>query len=265
MGKSSSKMDNGVIVPVITPFNPIEIFPVIDHILHGGVSTIFLLGTTGEALKQTMSQKKNLIKNVANHIGKRAKFFVGITTPNMNDSLELMNLAYDVGATASFVAPRVLGPDCNAIIDTLLESGRGNLFLYNYPALSEGQFLPVDHILPFMSEERILGIKDSSGDLAYFDEIIKKRAEIKTHFKIFYGPENNLLEALKRDINGFVPGTGNLEPRLACEIWNKKEKGPWDEWKQTKEMIGQKSKENYIVGIKLILKDRGLISDANLY
>jgi hypothetical protein len=51
---------------------------------------------------------------------------------------------------------------------------------------------------------------------------------------------------LTRDINGFVPGTGNLEPRLACELWNKKQKGPWDEWNKAKALIVQKSKDNLL-------------------
>lgn len=262
MEKKLKDLPSGVIVPVITPFKLSEILPVIDNILKGGVTGIFLLGTTGEGLKVSFNQKKSLIKNVADHVKNRAHLLVSITSQTVKESLELMELVHSTSAYASVIAPAVMSPNCAAIVDELLSKGPGNLFLYNYPKISAGRFIPIEHITPYMSESRVIGIKDSSGDMKYFDEILHRK---KGHFRVFYGPEDNLLEALKRDINGFVPGTGNIASGLAQELWQKKELGPWEKWNAIKAEMGKKDPQNYIKALKVILMERGLITDPQLF
>lgn len=256
-------LSQGVIVPIVTPYHFSELPILIDHVLKGGVQMIFLLGTTGEAPYLQLKQKKELVKLAASHIGKKAQLLVGITCPTIPDTLELMELANEVGAFASVLAPRVIGPDCAAITEKVLTSSSGPLLLYNNPEISEGQSIPLDEITPFFSEERVLGIKDSSGDFAYFDEFLRKRPSKR--FKVYFGPENNLADALKKEIDGFVPGTGNLEPRLACDLWLKKEKGPWTEWNAIKETLKEKVPNDYIASLKLLLQERGLITDARRF
>ncbi len=256
-------MTQGVIVPIITPYHFSELLPLIDHIVAGGVSMIFLLGTTGEALKLQQGQKKELIVKAAKHLQNRARLLVGITSQNISDTLDLFAFANQAGAAASVIAPRILSKDCAGVIEKILSSTSGNLLLYNYPALSEGKPIPLEQITPFLSEKRVLGIKDSSGDFTYFDALLKMRE--KSHFKVYYGPERNLQEALKRRIDGFVPGSGNVEPKLACALWEKKENGPWEAWQELKAAILRRNPENYILGLKLLLKERGIITDARLF
>lgn len=254
---------SGVIVPVVTPFLFSDICPLIDHIIEGKVSMIFLLGTTGEALKLQQERKKELIKKVGKHLQNRAKLLVGITSPTISDTLELWESALEAKAAAAVIAPAYLSQDCSSVIEKLLTTSSGNLLLYNYPALTAGQPIPIEQIIPFLDEPRLLGIKDSSGDFAYLDTLLRIRKERR--FKIYYGRERNLQEALKRKIDGFVPGNGNVEPKLACALWEKKENGPWKDWQKLKIAIQNISPENYIQGLKLLLKDQRLISDARLF
>ncbi len=257
----SQELQQGVIVPIITPYRTSEILPLVDHITSGGVPMIFLLGTTGESPWQTLKQKKELIQLTAPYIKKRAQLLIGITGQTLKETMELMELAEEVGAFASVLAARALGPDCAFTIEKLLSAFTGNLLLYNYPDITSGQPIPLEHVFPFASEKRVLGIKDSSGNMDYFNALLTRRS---FSFKVYYGPELNLETALKKEIDGFVPGTGNLEPKLACELWEKKENGPWTAWNASKEAILKKSPD-YITGLKLLLQERSLISDARRF
>lgn len=257
-----AKLTTGVIIPIITPYCFSDLFPLIDHLIVAGISKIFLLGTTGEALQIQHNQKKELIRQAAFYIGGRAQLLVGITSRSLEESIELMHLAHDSGAIASVIAPLVLDANCPHIIEKLLSSSPGNLLLYNYPRLSNGAFIPIEEIAPFFSEERVLGIKDSSGNFPYFDQLLKEKDE---QFLVFYGSENHLSEALEKQIDGFVPGSGNIEPHTVCALWEKKQQGPWKQWMQLKEAIKERDEGNYIVGIKRLLKENGWIKDDSLF
>lgn len=245
-----------IIVPIVTPYHFNEITRVIDHIISGGVRTILLLGTTGEFFKLTTAQKKTLIHIASDHIGDRAQLLINITSPTLNDSIELMQIVDQTQALASVVIPLLLGPRC---IEALLAKTTGNLLLYNIPLLTQGKSLPIEEII---SHPRIIGIKDSSGNPAYFDELLKLKKN--SSFKVFYGPESHLHQALHKNIDGFVPGTGNIAPQLACALWEKKDKGPWDEWNALKATLKAKNPDNYVVGLKMMLNEIGIISDARL-
>lgn len=245
-----------VIVPIVTPYHFNEITHVIDHIISGGVRTILLLGTTGEFFKLTQEQKKTLIHIAANHIADRAELLINVTSPTLNESVELMQIIDQTQALASVVIPLLLGTQN---IDILLAQTTGNLVLYNIPQLTQGRSLPIEEII---SHPRIIGMKDSSGNLDYFDELLKLKRD--PSFKVFFGPESHLRQALHKNIDGFVPGTGNIAPQLACALWEKKDKGPWDEWNALKATLKAKNPENYIVGLKMMLQELGIISDARL-
>lgn len=262
MKNKARDIPRGVIVPIITPCNIDDIFLLIDHIISGGVQVIFLFGTTGEALKVDFDLKKKLIPKVATHVGQRAQLVVGITCPRIEESIELMNLVHASGACASVIAPLIFNTECAPTIKTLLKSGTGNLLLYNYPAIAAGRFIPISFIESIQSEKRIIGIKDSSGDLTYFDQLLKYKSPT---FRVYYGPESNLNIALERGCDGFVPGTGNAAPELAAAIWEKKESGPWDNWKAAKAEISSKDKHQYLFSLKQVLYEKGLISDPKLW
>lgn len=262
-----AELHRGVIVPIITPYHLSEIFALIDHIKQGGVTTIFLLGTTGEALKVPHLEKIKLIGLVNEYLTKNnddhIQLLVGITSRDMHECIELMKIAHQAGAFASVISPLVVDKDATLVVETLLKNGPGDILLYNYPTISNGQFIPIQAIKTLLSEERIIGIKDSSGNVDYFNSLLTCK-EMHPSFKVYFGPEKSLDQMLKQNIDGFVPGTGNICPELACRLWSEKEKGPWKEWDSFKEKIKDKS-DNYVIALKMLLKEMGYISNGQLF
>lgn len=260
-------MNQGVIVPIITPHILDDIFPVIDHLKSNGVKTIFLFGTTGESLYIPHETKIQLIKSVTKYLAKDThspmQLLVGISSDTIFKTLDLMRLAHECGAYASVISPLMIDHDALFVVHTLLQNAPGNLVLYNFPAMTNDLFIDIREVSALVLENRILGIKDSSGDKDYFNSLLKTR-ENHPDFKIYSGPEHNLPETLKLNIDGFVPSTGNVCPDLACRIWAEKENGPWTEWLGVKEQIKNQN-PNYILAIKQLLKAKNIIRDEQLF
>ncbi len=257
------KILSGVMVPLVTPHHQPDLFPLVDHVLKGEVSNLFILGTTGESLKLSQKFKIELIEKVASHVGSRAKLFVGVTSTSLTDTLELIKASHAVGARASVVVPSLLGDNISTVLDTLLSLTSGDLLLYNNPALTGNISLPVEEMAQFFGENRIIGIKDSSGDFAYLNHLIQARGD--RLISIFYGREHKLREALRMEINGIVPGCANVDPKLLCQLWEEKEDGPWKRWAELKAKVQEMNPDHYLTGLKLLLKQQDIITDARLW
>src|SRR6202012_2017913 len=68
-----------------------------------------------------------------------------------------------------------------------------------------------------LDESRIIGVKDSSGDLNYFKsaaEIVQRRSA----WALLIGPEEKLFDALQLGGHGGVSGGGNLFPKLYVKL-----------------------------------------------
>lgn len=253
---------SGVIVPLVTPRHFEDFCPLLDHVVDGGVSAVFILGTTGETLKLDQKQRIEVIMMTVKHLRNRVSLLVGVSAGKLAESLELMHLVDEVGATG-VVIPHLWGGDGMNAMEELITSTRGNFVLYNNPALTTDRFLPIELVKRLALEKRILGIKDSSGDLEYFSELLK----VKRHpnFKIYYGPERHYLQILNKGIDGIVSASANLNPHLLSELWQKKGEGVWPQWEALRDAVKQAGSDNYLLGLKLLLKQRGLLTHAGLW
>src|SRR5947208_471639 len=66
--------------------------------------------------------------------------------------------------------------------------------------------------------ERIVGLKDSSGDLGYFSRLLEA-ARVRPDWSVLVGPEHLLAETVSRGGDGGVNGGANLHPRLFVELF----------------------------------------------
>jgi dihydrodipicolinate synthase/N-acetylneuraminate lyase len=255
------KKPTGVIVPLITPHNPSDLFPLIDHVVEGGINRIIVLGTTGEGAKLTQTHKLELIIKIAKHVGNNAHIIVGINSTKKDETIDLMKAADDIGAYGCMIIPALLGDNPVKVIDDLLSSSEQDILLYNNPSLCGNVSLEIEDVAQLLTEKRVLGIKDSSGDLEYLDQLIHIRGK---HAAVLYGREYRLKEAITKNIDGIVTGGGNVDPELVCRLWKEKANGPWKEWDVLKTRI-QELNPNNIQGLKMLLKERGLITDDRLW
>src|SRR2546427_7422671 len=101
----------GIVPPLVTPLRDRDELDVpglerlIEHILSGGVSGLFILGTTGEGPSLSYRLRRELIERVCKQVNHRVPVLVGITDTAFVESVNVGRCAADFGADALVVAP----------------------------------------------------------------------------------------------------------------------------------------------------------------
>ncbi|NNE75876.1 MAG: dihydrodipicolinate synthase family protein [Pricia sp.] len=216
----------GIIPPIVTPLLENEALDskglgnLIEHILEGGVHGVFLLGTTGEGPSLSHNLRKQLVSEACALVNKRVPVLVCITDTSFEESLELAEHAKQMGADYLVVAPPYYFPISQVEMQEYLERLAPALplpfLIYNMPSCTKLN-LSIETIMK-AKQLGAIGIKDSSGNLAYMHKVLKEfNADEK--FTIMTGTELHLPEALKSGGHGTVAGGANFFPRLFVDFY----------------------------------------------
>lgn len=222
----------------------------IEHILRGGVSGLFILGTTGEGPCLSYRLRGDLIARVCKLVDHCVPVLVGITDTSFVESIILARSAAESGADAVVAAPPYYlpeaQPELQEYLDHLLPELPLPLYLYNMPALTKVS-LEVETVRRALDQPRIIGLKDSSGDLNYFKsvaEIIRQRSD----WSLFMGPEEKLLDSLKLGGHGGVNGGANLFPGLYVKLYEAHRSGDFARAQQLQKQVQRISDSFYHIG-----------------
>ncbi|MBQ9399406.1 MAG: dihydrodipicolinate synthase family protein [Bacteroidales bacterium] len=216
----------GIIPPVITPLLDNEHIDyegaarLLDRMIEGGVSALFLLGTTGESQSIAMHLRFEFVEFAAKHIAGRVPLLVAITETSMEDSLAMAAHAKKCGAVAVVSAPPYYFPGNQQELigwyKTLADACPLPIFLYNMPSKVKS-FLEVPTVVELSKHPNIIGLKDSSANLDYFREILKIFAG--SDFACYMGPEELTGEMVMLGADGGVNGGANLYPEIFVEMY----------------------------------------------
>jgi dihydrodipicolinate synthase/N-acetylneuraminate lyase len=225
---TSPRAHHGIIPPLVTPLTDRDSLDVaglealVEHVLAGGVHGLFILGTTGEAPSLSYQLRWDLIDRVTKLVRGRVPVLVGITDTAFVESVNVAAHAADCGASAVVLATPYYFPagqtELAGYIENIVEKLPLPLVLYNMPSLTKVWF-EVDTLRKLTSLSRIIGIKDSSGDLEYFEQLMSLRAE-RPDWSIMMGPEALLPEAMAMGADGGVAGGANAFPRLFVDCYD---------------------------------------------
>jgi 4-hydroxy-tetrahydrodipicolinate synthase len=219
-------MLTGIIPPIVTPLLGRDKLDVeglerlIERIVSGGVSGLFLLGTTGEGAGLSYRLRRELIERTCRQVSKRVPILVNITDTSFVESLSLARHAADSGAQALVVAPPYYLPpgqqELQEYLVHLVAESPLPLFLYNIPPLTKVSY-ELETVRRAMDEHRIVGMKDSSGNIGYLREVAAL-LNLRPDWSLFVGPEDLLLDAIAAGGHGGVHGGANLFPKLYVRL-----------------------------------------------
>lgn len=244
----------------------------LEHILSGGVSGLFILGTTGEGPGLSYRLRRELIERVCRQVRQRVPVLVGITDTAFAESINVARWAADSGAEAVVAAPPYYlpeaQPELQEYLDHLVPELPLPLFLYNMPALTKVHF-ELDTIHRALAEPRIIGLKDSSGDLNYFGQAAQL-LRARPDWPLLIGPEEKLLAGLQLGGHGGVSGGANLFPKLYVRLCEAHRAGQIERAQELQRHIQRISDSFYrigkysssiIKGIKCALACQGVCDD----
>ena len=216
----------GVIPPMISPLTSAQqvdgaaVKRLVDYILDGGCSGLFVLGGTGEGAWLTWSQREAIVRSTVQAANGRAPVLVGVMLPGTAPARDSALQAVDAGADALVVgSPYYFAVEATAQlrhIEAILAATSLPVVLYNIPQCTH-QPIAREAIEALASEPRMLGIKDSSGDLPYFQFLLSiKRA--RPAFRVLQGLESAAAPSLLVGADGLIPGLANVAPRLLSDL-----------------------------------------------
>ena len=225
---TSSRPYHGIIPPLVTPLTDRDTLDVaglemlVEHVLAGGVHGLFILGTTGEAPSLSYQLRWDLIDRVTKLVRGRVPVLVGITDTAFVESVNVAVHAADCGASAVVLATPYYFPagqtELTGYLQNIVEKLPLPLMLYNMPSLTKVWF-EIETLRKLTSLNKIVGIKDSSGDLGYFEKLMSLREE-RPDWSIMMGPEALLPDAMAMGADGGVAGGGNPFPRLFVDCYD---------------------------------------------
>jgi 4-hydroxy-tetrahydrodipicolinate synthase len=212
----------GIIPPLVTPLSGRDrldhagLERLIEHVVSGGVSGLFILGTTGEAPALSLRLRRELVERTCKQVAGRLPVLVGVSDPSFEETLGMAAFAAEKGADFTVAAPPYYWPlgdsELEAYYEHLADEVALPLFLYNMPGLTKAT-IPMSVVRRGLQHPRVVGMKDSSGSMGYLHQVLRLRGE-RSDWPVFVGDEETLLYAVEAGAQGGVNGGANVFPKL---------------------------------------------------
>jgi 4-hydroxy-tetrahydrodipicolinate synthase len=224
-------------------------------LLDNGCDGLNVLGTTGEATSFSLDERKRVMSAYRDAKLPLDRMMVGTGAAATADAVALTRHAAELGFAGALLLPPFYYkgvPDDGlvAYVETIVQATAPKpipLYLYHFPAQS-GLHWHVGLVKRLLDTfgSRIVGLKDSSGDMAY----AREAAAIGKHFDVFPSTEAVLLEARDGAFAGCISATANLNPDLCGRAWGKGEQSALDAAVTIRKLFDGKA---LVSGVKALL------------
>jgi len=210
------------LVPTVTPFSngSVDAEAVADlgeFVLENGADGLIPCGTTGEFASLTNDEYETVV-SASVDAADGAPVLPGAADSSVAGTLERIDIAADCGADAVLIVlPYFHGandPSGNErFLRAVLEETSLPIILYNIPSCV-GQSIDADLVEAVADHPDLAGMKDTTGDLTHFLEIIRRTGD---DFHLFQGWDSQLVPAVSMGATGGINAVSNYFPGLMNE------------------------------------------------
>src|SRR5206468_10334956 len=158
----------GIVPPLVTPLSDRDTLDVggverlMEHVIAGGVSGVFVLGTTGEGPSLSYRLRREVIDRACKVVRGRVRVLVGVTDTSAVEAVALARHAADAGADAVVLAPPYYLIASQAELLEYLQRLTPQLalpvYLYNMPSLTKVSF-EQDTVRRALELPKVIGLK----------------------------------------------------------------------------------------------------------
>lgn len=225
----------GVIPPVVTPLTAdgeldrASLERVVGHLIDGGVSGLFALGSSGETAYLTPGQQDEVIKVITSASAGQVPVLVGAIETTTNRAIERANAAAGLGADAVVVtAPfytRTHATEIDRHFRDIAAAVDRPVLAYDVPVCVHSKLDP-ELLLPLAADGVLAGVKDSSGDDGSFRRLAIGAREL-SGFSVLTGHELVVDAMMLSGADGSVPGLGNVDPHGYVKLHEAAVRGDW--------------------------------------
>jgi len=217
---------SGVWLPIVTPFHDdavdfISYEKLLEHYIAAGISGLFPLGTTGESPTLDDDECDALVERTLGVVAGRVPVFVGIGSNSTAKTLKTLRRLdrYDFAGIVS-VCPYYNRPSQEGLREHFRQIAAATdrqVVIYNIPYRT-GVNLANDTLLELAERANIVGVKDSSGNLAQSLELLRRRPP---GFSIMTGEDNFYYTMLAHGGDGGILASAHLETGAFLAIYER--------------------------------------------
>ena len=218
----------GMLVPHMVPLDARgridedELARYVSWLVDRGVHGLYPNGSTGEFTRFTAEERRRIVSIVCRTAAGRVPVVAGAAEANVAETLAACEHCLAAGARAvAIVSPFYyrLSPEAvYAYFAAIARSSPIDITLYNIPMLAS----PIDvaTVRRLAAEcPRIIGIKDSSGDISHVGRLIAAVRAERPGFTVLCGWEAALVPMLLSGCDGATTATAGIVPELLVRIW----------------------------------------------
>lgn len=228
----------GVIVPLITPMlengslDKVSLFRLLDHVVNGGVSGVFLFGSCGEGAALSPKEKQQILRTVCQRIKGSVPVLAGIIEPSTEQAYQLGARFLDTGAAYLVTTPPFYYNHRQEEIYThflvLADKLNAPLVLYNITRFTKNTIAPETLHKIAAAAKNVIAIKDSDGDMERFQEYLFIRDHGHANLNVLQGAEKLAALSLIRGADGVVLGLANVVPHLCKRLYEAAKAREWE-------------------------------------
>ena len=223
-----SRRPGGVMGPLVTPFRADESLDVagfeanIRAHIAAGLDGVLVAGSTGEAALLDESERRVLVAAARRCVPPDRILLAGTGAESTRQCVARCKDASVEGADAALVVPPHYYS--NAMTPAAVESHFSRvadespipILLYNIPKYMHYRLEP-DSVGRLARHPNIIGMKDSSGDMANFPRYVESQGDT---FSVLTGHGGTFATALRLGASGGILAVALFAADLAVQVWN---------------------------------------------
>lgn len=223
----------GVMPALVTPFdaNGKIDFKAFEKLLTklraDGVTGWVPCGSTGEYYAMNAEERASVLKFVAGFADKTELLIAGTNAGSTADVIEHTKRARDLGyGTVLLSAPYYATPRPDELVahyQAVLDAVDVEIVLYNYPP-KVGVEVGLDVLDAFVANPRVIGIKESSGNLLRAMDI---RQRYGTRYQLTNGSDDQTLDFYLWGATSWICGPANCMAKACVDLVKTIESGDW--------------------------------------
>ncbi|MGC6443172.1 MAG: dihydrodipicolinate synthase family protein [Rubripirellula sp.] len=228
----------GILTPNITPvdadgrIDEQKLRGYVDWLIERGVDGLYPNGSTGEFVRFSAEERRQIVRIVVDQTAGRVPVLAGAAEANVKATIEACDAYGELGVRAvAIVAPfyyRLSSEGVYAYFREIAENVEVDVTLYNIPLFASP--IDVDTVVRLAAEfPRVVGIKDSSGDLPNMMRMISAIRPMRDDFTFLTGWDASLAPMLLAGADGGTNATSGVVPELTKAIYRNVVDGSIDE------------------------------------
>jgi 4-hydroxy-2-oxoglutarate aldolase len=235
--KFTAQRLRGILLPATTPFGADGLVDAralrrnIERWNETGIGGYVILGSTGERVHLDEREASEVVRTARTSVPAHLAFVAGVGQHGTRVSIAEAQRAAEAGAdavlviTPHFYRGQMTHAALAAHYETIADASPVPLVLYNIPQ-NTGVALSPETVARLSEHANICGIKDSSGDMVNFLEMLRLQSET---FAVLTGHASLLYAALSAGARGAILAAACVAPRVAVQIARLVEAGRHEE------------------------------------